>query len=375
MPTPTPNNVQFDAANYNVTEGAGGVTITVTRSGDTSAAATVDFATTPDQQVLRCDVVNGAASERCDYVTVLGVLRFAVGQATASIIVPILDDAYAEGGESFQLSLSNAAGVEAGHQSTTIITIQDNEHTSSMANPIDNPGFFLRQQYLDFLGREPDQGGFNGWTAKLNQCPPSEFGNRFYAQDCTRIDVSSAFFRSQEFSLKGYYVYRFYAVSFGERPQYGQFIRDMSRVKGTTDEEFEANRAAYPGDWVARARFRDKYDALGNAAYVDELLRISGMAQNLGARRDQWVSELGARTQTRAQVLKEIVESPETTTRFYNEAFVAMQYFGYLRRDPDGAGFDGWLRHLNQTGNYREMVWGFLYSPELQLRFGPVAGF
>jgi len=30
---------------------------------------------------------------------------------------------------------------------------------SASANPIDSPEYFVRQQYLDFLSREPDQGG------------------------------------------------------------------------------------------------------------------------------------------------------------------------------------------------------------------------
>ncbi len=70
-----------------------------------------------------------------------------------------------------------------------------------------------------------------------------------------------------------------------------------------------------------------------------------------------------------------MVESAEVEQRFYNEAFVTMEYFGYLRRDPEQAGFDAWLNHLNATGNYREMVWGFVYSPEYKLRFGPVPRF
>ncbi|MBA3711435.1 MAG: tandem-95 repeat protein [Pyrinomonadaceae bacterium] len=369
------NTVQFDAASFSEAESVGSVTITVTRSGDTSTAATVDYGTTPDPQVLRCDVVNGLASERCDYVTTVGILRFAAGQATANITIPIIDDAYAEGGETFQLSLSNAVGVSLGAQATATLTIQDNDDTSSTVNPIDDLPTFVRQQYLDFLSREPDPGGFDGWMAKLNQCPPSEHGNRDSAQDCTRIDVSSAFFRSLEFGLKGDYVYRFYQVSFEEMPQYAEFIRDMSRIKGATDEELAANRAAFPGEWVTRARFQTKYDALANAAYVDELLRTSGMTQSLAGRRGQWVSGLDAGTQTRAQVLMEIVESPEVEQQFYNESFVAMQYFGYLRRDPDQAGYDAWLEQLNRTGNYRVMVWGFLYSPEYKLRFGPVPGF
>ena len=164
-------------------------------------------------------------------------------------------------------------------------------------------------------------------------------------------------------------------MSFGERPQYQEFTRDMARVKGETDQEFLANRAAFPGEWVQRGRFRQRYDALGNAAYVDTLLETGGLRQALSGRRGQWVAELDAGAKTRAQVLREVVESAEAEARYYNEAFVAMQYFGYLRRDPDPAGYGGWLDHLNRTGNYREMVWGFLYSPEYKLRFGPVPGF
>ncbi|MDQ3252383.1 MAG: hypothetical protein M3R15_00515 [Acidobacteriota bacterium] len=54
---------------------------------------------------------------------------------------------------------------------------------------------------------------------------------------------------------------------------------------------------------------------------------------------------------TRAQVLNEIVESLKVEGRFFNESFVAMQYFGYLRCDLDQAGYDGWLEQLNRTGN------------------------
>lgn len=69
------------------------------------------------------------------------------------------------------------------------------------------------------------------------------------------------------------------------------------------------------------------------------------------------------------------MESTEADARLYNEAVVAMKYFGCFRRGPDGPGYAGWLNHLNRTGNYRKMVWGFLYSPEHKLRFGPVPRF
>ena len=85
---------------------------------------------------------------------------------------------------------------------------------------------------------------------------------------------------------------------------------------------------------------------------------------------------------SRAQVLRAIVESDEmsavrvpvaagldATER--EQAFVAAQYYGYLRRTPDDGGFQAWLRVL-QGGNIRAMVNGFLNSQEYQLRFGRV---
>ena len=65
------------------------------------------------------------------------------------------------------------------------------------------------------------------------------------------------------------------------------------------------------------------------------------------------------------------MDSPEFFAREYNAAFVLMQYFGYLQRDPDEAGYQNWLTLLNNTGDYRTMILGFLYSREYQLRFGP----
>jgi len=50
-----------------------------------------------------------------------------------------------------------------------------------------------------------------------------------------------------------------------------------------------------------------------------------------------------------------------------------MQYYGYLRRDPDQDGFNFWLKKLNQfNGNFinAEMVKAFITSSEYRDRFG-----
>ncbi len=152
-PTPTPGTVQFSAASYNVSEGAGAVTITVTRLGDVSQAASVNYATSDSAGLAPCTLINGLASERCDYATSIGTLRWAAGDATSkSFIVPVIDDYHLEGTETFSVTLSSPVGVRLGTQASATIAISDNGNDSPGAqNPIDDPSFFITEQYSDFL--------------------------------------------------------------------------------------------------------------------------------------------------------------------------------------------------------------------------------
>jgi hypothetical protein len=90
------------------------------------------------------------------------------------------------------------------------------------------------------------------------------------------------------------------------------------------------------------------------------------------------VSDLSAGTKTRAQVLRAVAEDQDLRSAEFNRAFVLMQYFGYLRRnpndphDPDYSGYEFWLTKLNQfNGNFAnaEMVKAFVTSGEYRQRF------
>jgi hypothetical protein len=90
--------------------------------------------------------------------------------------------------------------------------------------------------------------------------------------------------------------------------------------------------------------------------------------------RDALVAGLNAATDTRATVLRKVAENEELASNEFNKAFVTMEYFGYLRRDPDTSGFNFWLNKLNAfNGNFvnAEMVKAFLLSSEYRQRFGP----
>jgi hypothetical protein len=82
-------------------------------------------------------------------------------------------------------------------------------------HPIDNAGFFVRQQYLDFLNREPDAGGLAYWTSRIALC-----GNDAACTRERRIGVSAAFVIENEFQQTGSFVYRLYKGALGRRPSF-----------------------------------------------------------------------------------------------------------------------------------------------------------
>ena len=227
---------------------------------------------------------------------------------------------------------------------------------------IDDNDFFVQQHYIDFLARLPEPAGFQGWMDVLNNC--GKPGG--VAPPCDRIEVSSAFYRSEEFQVRRYFVYRFYSVSFKRVPLYAEFIPDARRVSGfQTEQQLEASKVAFINDFMARAEFKNKYDALNNTNFVDTLLSTAGVTLS---NRQQLIDALNATTKTRAQVLREIAESTEVYQKYFNEAFVVMQYHGYLRRDPDIL-YLNWINTMNQTGDYRTMINGFVNSGEYRNRF------
>ena len=355
------STVQLTASSYSASEGAGRVSFTMFRSGSTASTATVNYATSDAAGLTNCNVFNGIASSRCDYAVSVGRVTFAVGENSKTISIPVVDDSYSEGNESFAVALSNPLGTTLTTPSTATITINDNDATTG-PNPIDQTAFFVRQHYIDFLAREPDPGGFQGWQDVINNCPS---GNT----TCDRVHVSGGFFQSPEFQQRGYFVYRFYPVAIGRKPDYAEFIPDLASVSGfLSDAELEAARVAFVNDFMTRPNFVTAYNGLNNAEYVDKLLLTAQV--NPHPSRDFWVTSLGNGTRTRAQVLREIAESTEVYNKYFNQAFVVMQYFGYLRRDPDAL-YLAWIDVLNSTGESRGMITGFVNSQEYRLRFGP----
>ena len=255
-------------------------------------------------------------------------------------------------------------------------------------NIIDGPEFFVYQHYQDFLGRVPDPEGIAFWTNEITSC-----GSDPACIETRRINDSGAFFLSIEFQETGYLLYRMHLASFGNLPNapvpitIHDFWSDSWELRsGVVVNEagcqttLERNKRTFFSHFVQRPRFTNAFPAAMSAQeFVDKLNANAG---NLLSKtvRDQLVSNLSGGGLSRADVLRVIAENPGLVKAELNRAFVLMQYFGYLRRNPNDApdgnfvGYNSWLDKLNMfNGDFvqAEMVKAFISSTEYRQRFGP----
>jgi hypothetical protein len=381
-----PTSVQFSAPCFGVLESKAVVGIGVTRTGDLSGETTVDYFTT-----------NGTASDLSDYTTAIGRLRFAPKESGKSLRIIITDDAFVETPERFQVSLTNPTGAALGSPSTATVVIKETD-TAQGPNPITpeagNTSFFVRQHYADFLNREPDAPGLAFWVNEIEKC-----GADAQCREVRRINVSAAFFLSIEFQETGYFVYRTYKTAYGDATspnvagtvpvvRFREFLSDTQRIGqgvqvgiGDWQTQLAENKNAYVLEFVQRPRFTAEYPStLTPSQFVDKLNAKTGgvLTQD---ERDTLVNTLSSDNTThgRSVILSVVAEKPVLRQREFNRAFVLMQYFGYLRRNPDNApdadfrGWKFWLDKLNQfNGNFvdAEMVKAFINSDEYRHRFG-----
>jgi hypothetical protein len=393
-----PSQVQFSAASIVAGEGSDSAVMTVTRTGNTTGMAAANFATSDTAGTSNCNVVGSVASARCDYETTTGTVNFAPGETSKTISVFLVDDSYDENDETFSVNLSSPAGsgVALGAPTTATVTITDNDPANS-PNPLDNPDarFFVRQHYLDFLNREPDASGLAFWTNQITSC-----GSDLQCIEIRRINVSAAFFLSIEFQETGYLVYRIYKVAhippagIPVPVRYAEFLSDTQQIGrgvavgvGDWQTQLENNKLFFAAEFVLRPRFtQDHPTSKTPAQFVDDLYANAGVTPS-PAERTLAINEFGqtttsADTSARARVLRRVAENSTLKQQEFNKAFVLMQYFGYLRRNPfdppePTVNFDGynfWLNKLNQfNGNFiqAEMVKAFIISGEYRQRFGP----
>ncbi len=270
----------------------------------------------------------------------------------------------------FQFSPSSRSFSQLGERTEAVFT---GLQTVDLVNPLDTPEYFVRQQYLDLLGREPEEEGFNYWSNRIREC-----GTDVRCVSARRRDVAAAFFIEREYQQTGSFIHGLYKGALGRQPAYAEFSVDRTQI--TEGPTLEALKQAFAEGFVQRAEFVARYQAhASGASFVDALLANISQSSGVDLRgqRDDLINAYNAGTdqfESRAAVLRAATDAPQFKAAEYNASFVLNEYFGYLRRDPDPGGFRFWLDVLNnrEPGNFRGMVCAFINSAEYQLRFSSV---
>ncbi|HEU4596385.1 MAG TPA: Calx-beta domain-containing protein [Pyrinomonadaceae bacterium] len=380
--------VRFAADRFNAAENCAPALVTVTREGDLSAAATVTYRTR-----------DGSALQQSDYTHATGTLTFAPGESSQSFQVLLNADAHVETDETLFVELVSASpGVNFRRPDFAALAVEDDDTDESAPNPIDDAGQFVCQQYHDFLSRQADIGGLGFWVSRINAC-----GGDPACVEERRQNVSTAFFLSIEFQQTGYFVIRTHKAALGnerENPRYLPFLRDAQRVGrdvrvgvGDWAARLDANKNAFVSEFVTRPEFVAAHGAQNAAEFVDSLFTNAGVTPTASEREGAVAAFGSGGDEGRARALRAVVESGSVYNKLYNPAFVLMQYFGYLRRNPDDfpdsnfRGYDFWLEKLDsfsQPGedvrdesvalsrvSRAQMVQAFITSFEYRRRFAP----
>jgi hypothetical protein len=270
-------------------------------------------------------------------------------------------------------------------------------------NPIDDPDFFVKQQYLDFLNRTADTSGLAFWTNEITSC-----GTNQTCIENKRVNVSAAFFISIEFQQTGYLVERLYKTAFGDAQgtstfngthtlsvpivRFSQFLPDTQNIgagvvvgQNGWEAVLERNKVAFCDQFITRAAFTTAHPTTQTPPqYVTDLNNKAGNPLSAGELAILITEHTAGKS--RAVVLRQIAEHQNLVNAEFNKAFVLMQFFGYLRRNPNDApdtdhtGYDFWLTKLNsftQAGDdvlvrvqKADMVKAFIVSAEYRKRFG-----
>ena len=241
---------------------------------------------------------------------------------------------------------------------------------SMLSNPVDDFRFFVTQQYMDLTGREPDSATLDKLTAQLTGCN--------LRSDCLRtrrIDISTNLVES-ELPATGVFLYGLYSTGLGRQPRYAELETDRALVLNQKGE-LEAVRLVLANAFVERAEFKRRFPAtMKPSEFVDSLLTT--MAQTTGvdltSERSLLIGLLDDTANGRAVVLTRLASDQRVVDANYNHALVLFQYFTYLRRNPDEAGYNTWVntlktKPLRDPDAARSLVCNFLTSAEYQSRF------
>jgi Domain of unknown function (DUF4214) len=244
-----------------------------------------------------------------------------------------------------------------------LYAIVKNEPTArtEVSNRIDGADFFVRQQYLDVLKREPAPADQSNLATSIKSCKEEVT----CLQD-HRAAAALTVFHSREFQDAGYFLFRLYKTAFQRMPKYLEWERDIGQVNKGAEGKLTLAK-----ELVAGKEFIDRYpERLTNLEYVRKMILNSGQTVS-PAEQKAIIDGLNDGKTTRADVLIKLTANSIAAQREYKEALVAACYFDYLERDPDAGGYSFWLKTLeNPASGEATVIKGFINAGEYRARFG-----
>mgnify|MGYP003693919311 CR=1 FL=1 len=247
----------------------------------------------------------------------------------------INEDSYVEGPEKVTLYLSRPEWCNQREPHTAVLNIID-DGLESPGNVIDDAQSFVYLHYRDFLNREPDAEGLAFWTNQITSC-----GSDAQCIEARRSDVSASFFLSIEFQETAYLLYLMQKESFATMPKYATFMHDLQEVsRGVIVNSPAGNKnwltisvsLPTPGSTDPSSRLPTMRCPTTHTSTPFTRMRASFRRQ---AEKDKLVAVLNSASMNRSAILLEVASDASFRHREQNPAFVLMQYFGYLRRDPN----------------------------------------
>jgi hypothetical protein len=220
-------------------------------------------------------------------------------------------------------------------------------------------------------GRAADPVTLEKLTTQLLAC-----GSRADCLRATRIDISTSLLVN-ELPSSALFLNSLYSSSLGRRPRLTEFESDRALLINDTEDQGRA-RTALVTAFVQRSEFKRKYPAtMKPAEFVDAILATVAQTSGVDLTVDKGslVALFEDPNAGRAAVVTRVATQAEIVDAQYNQTLVLFQYFAFLRRDPDDAGFTSWLEKLKNkpqrdAAAARALVCSFINSEEYQARFG-----
>ena len=242
---------------------------------------------------------------------------------------------------------------------------------SDFPNPTDDALFYVKQQYRDLLGREADATGLEYWIQQIDQC-----GEDAACRRTRRLSVSVSLLSGTEFSNGGALIHRLYRIALGRSPRFAEFQENANHLLATRAEAL--TRLVL--ELVKLEEFGMRYPRdLTGEQFVDLLLKNVNETAivDLASERSSLIGLFNGADSGRALIIRQVAEHYAIVKAEHDRAFVLMQYFGYLRLDPNEQTLNSKLAELesksrNDQHRYESVTCAFVNSADYQNRFGMV---